>query len=599
MPEIKAPDSYFTGTSGEDIVKYYFKQWKIACTSLEKSDFGEDILCDIFASSEDGNTNIRTNLSFRAQVKTSLKIENEGYIRRTTNGFSVSISAALLQLWQKSYYPVILVIWDLSSNRGFWCAPLEGIKNKDISKQDTVSVHINNSNDFRTDGNEIRDYVEQYYSKFLKLSNSKFRCYIYPLWMPQYRLLTSMELISILEKNNEVNYRCLLANYLPAFLSSYNNLNMGAYLSCIEYIRESSSTDEYISNLKKFLIDLTIPFNDNSWVSFIISPIEIVATEAYRVVNEVTDWTCLSEIGNSLYSDRDYTFLLSDHYFYTEKVRATSGDQNFFIHGSGKFAVEILAVTWNSYAQKADEALMQSIFNRSFCVWDVSNCQERDIQQLIEWCENKLYTISFLDYDPGIILISHHAFSVGEFGTLLPGMETWEKFDEINFKSEEFIAEIPCGKLPEKTVYNDICKKYLHPDLNPTNEIVISYEQALAGEALRHDARVIRFIYYVKPTAKNFEYKFKKMASVIEKELKNKFVNFKLAYIPYEDINDIILEVVPPYNMSTIDAVNVIEPYFLQLMDCVFPFIDNSHNMAYYIKYLLDRWLPEEFVLKQ
>lgn len=598
MKDIKAPDSYFTGTSGEDIVKYYFKQWKIACTSLEKSDFGEDILCDIFASSEDGNTNIRTSLSFRAQVKTSFKIENEGYIRRTTNGFSVSISTALLQLWQKSYYPVILVIWDLSANHGFWCAPLEDIKHQDISRQDTISIHIDKSNDFQAGGSMIRKYVEEYYNKFLKLDNSKLRCYIYPLWMPQYRLFTSFELLRILGKNSGVNYRCFLASYLPVFLSSYNNLNMGAYLSCIEYIKESNSTDEYLSNLKNFLLDLSLPINDNSWVSFIISPIEIVTTNAYRVVNEVTDWTCFSKIRNLLYADYDYTFLLTDHYFHTEKVRATSGDQNFFIHDSGKFAVEILAGTWNSYAQRADENLMQNVFNRSFCVWDISSCQEKDIQQLIEWCGNKSYEISFLDDDPGIVLISHFAFATGEFGDLLPGMDTWEKFDEINFKSEEFIAQIPCGKLPEDTVYHNICKKYLHPDSNPTNEIITSYELTLAGEALRHDERVIRFICYVHPIAKNFELKFQKIAAIIDKEIKNKFVNFKLDHIPYKDINDIILEVMPFYNMSTIDAVNIAEPLFIKLLDCIFPLIDNSHNMAYYIKYLLDRWLPEEFVLK-
>jgi len=596
MQGIKAPDSYFTGNSGEDIVKYYLKQWKIVCTSLGSSDFGEDILCDIFASSEDGKANIRTSLSFRTQVKTSFKIENEGYIRCTTNGFSVSISTALLQLWQKSYYPVILVIWDLSANRGFWCAPLEDIKNQDISEQDTISIHIDKSNDFLAGGSVIKKYVEEYYNKLLKLCNSKLRCYVYPLWMPQYRLFTSFELLRILEKRVGVNNRCILASYLPVFLASYNNLNMGAYLSCIEYVKESNSTDDYLSSLKKVLLDLLIPINNNSWVSFIISPIEIVTTDAYRVVNEVTDWACFSKIGNLLYADHDYTFLLTDHYFHTKKVRATSGDQNFFIHDSGKFAIEILSKAWNSYAQRADENLIQNVFNRSFCVWDISSCQDKDIQQLIEWCENKTYKVSFLDDDPGIILISHYAFDTGEFGYLLPGMDVWEEFDEISFKSEEFIAQIPCGKLPEGVVYNNICSKYLHPHSDQTNEIITSYELTLTGEALRHDERVIRFICYVHPTIENFELKIREIADIIGKELKNKFVNFKLAYIPYKDISDIILEVIPLYDMPTIDAVNIVEPHFLKLLDCVFPFIDNSHNMAYYVKYLLDRWLPEEFV---
>lgn len=597
MSEIKAPDSYFTGAAGEDIVKYYFKQWKISCTSLEKSDFGEDILCDIFATSDDGTTNIRTNLSFRAQVKTSLKIENDGYIRRTSDGFSVSISTSLLQLWQKSYYPIILVIWDLSANHGFWCAPLEDIKNQDITKQDTISIHIKSSDDFRLSGKRIRNYIEEYYNKLLKLDNSKLRCYIYPIWMPQYRLFTLTELLNILKEDNNVKYQSFLASYLPVFLASYNNLNMGSYVYCIEYIQESNSTDEYISNLKNILINLSKTVDEKSWISFVISPIEIVTTEAYRVISEVTDWNCFSKIENLLYADFEYTFSISDRYFPTKKVRATSGDENFFIHDSGKFAVEIFVKTWNSYAQKADIDLMQNIINRSFCIWDISNCKKREINQIIKWCEKKGCNISFLDNDPEIIIISNYAFSVGDFGTFLPGMDSWEKFDGINFKSEDFIAQIPYGKLPEDIVYQKICKKYLHLDSDFKNEIITTYEQTLSGEVLRHDERLIRFICYVHIIAEDFENIFRKKADMIEKELKNKFVNSNLAFVPYEDINDIILEVVPFINMSTFDAVNIVEPYFLNLLDEIFPYLDNSHNMAYYIKYQLDRWLPEEFVV--
>lgn len=598
VSEIKAPDSYFTGTAGEDIVKYYFKQWKIACTSLEKSDFGEDILCDIFATSEDGTTNIRTNLSFRAQVKTSFKIEDEGYIRRTNDGFSVSISTKLLQLWQKSYYPVILVIWDLSANHGFWCAPLENIKNQNIAKQDTISVHIKKSNDFRLGGKKIRNYVEEYYNKLLKLDNSKFRCYIYPIWMPQYRLFTLTELLSILKEDNNIKCQSFSANYLPVFLASYNNINMGGYIYCIEYIQESNSTNEYISKLKNILINLSITVDEKSWVSFVISPIEIVTTEDYRVISEVTDWTCFSKIEKFLYADFEYTFLISDHYFPTKKVRATSGDENFFIHNSGKFAVELFVKTWNSYAQRADIDLIQNIINRSFCIWDISNCKKKEINQIIKWCKKKGYNISFLDNEPGIIIISHFAFSVGDFGTLLPGMDSWKKFDQINLRSEDLIAQIPYGKLPEKAVYQKICKNYLHLDSNFENEIISTYELTLTGEALRHDERLIRFICYVQIITEEFEIIFRKKADMIFKtELKNRFVNFNLAFVPYKDFNDIILEVVPFMNMSTFDAVNILEPYFLSFLDEISPYLDNSHNTAYYIKYQLDRWLPEEFVV--
>ncbi|MDO7787883.1 DUF4365 domain-containing protein [Desulforamulus aquiferis] len=597
MPYIKAPNSYFTGTSGEDIVKYYLKQWKIVCTPLEKSDFGEDILCDIFASSGDGKTNIRTNLSFRVQVKTTLKIEDEGYIRRTAKGFSVSISSALLQLWQKSYYPVIVVIWDLTDNRGFWCTPVEGIKNQDIFSQDTKSIHIDISNDFQSGEEEIKKYVNNYYNNLLKLGNSKYRCYIYPLWMPQYRLFTSFEILGILGNNTE-NYKCFLNDFLPTFITSYNNLNLGGYLACIQYIQNANSINEYLSYLKDYLMSLSIRVKDNLWVSFIISPIEIVTTNAYRVVNEVTDWTCFSKIGNILYTDFDYTFILSDMYFYTEKIRATSGDQNFIIHESGRFAVEVLTAGCNSFAQKTDNSLRYKILNRSFCLWDVSSCNENEIQQLLEWCKRKECILSYLHDKPGIVLISHHSFVVGNSGIFLPGMETWEKFDKINFKSEKFISEIPNGKLPEDNVYDNICNKYIFSHSEPPDEILTSFENALAGEALRHDARIIRFICYIKATKQNFEVEFQKISVTIEKNLESKFVEVKLDYLKYEDLNEIVLEVRPFFNISTKEVVNITEQHFLELLDYLGPFIEDSTNMAYYVKYLLDRWLPEELVTK-
>lgn len=168
---VKAPDSYFTGTSGEDIIKAIFKQWKIACTPLEKSDFGEDILCDIFAFSESEKTNVRTNLSFRAQVKTSLQFSEDGYIRKTEEGFSISISTALLKLWQKSFYPVVVVIWELSTGEGYWCVPLEQFQNNSIPSQETCTLHFSFSSSFLTGKEKIQRYVEEYYNSIFKLTS--------------------------------------------------------------------------------------------------------------------------------------------------------------------------------------------------------------------------------------------------------------------------------------------------------------------------------------------------------------------------------------------------------------------------------------------
>lgn len=598
MPDIKAPNTYFTGGSGEDIVKFYLKQWKISCTSIEKSDFGEDILCDIFASSDDGTTNIRTNLSFRTQVKTTEKIDNDGYIRLTKKGFSVSISTALLQLWQKSYFPVIIVIWDLSANKGFWGIPDKYEKELNNTSNDTLTIHIKKENDFCTSGDSIKNYVRDYYAKIFKLEFSKYRCLIYPLSMPSYRLLTAYELYNITEIKSRVDVKGHLADYEPTFLVSYNNLNLGGSLYFIEYLQEATSTDEYISSLKNYILGLKISNKSNEWISFVVSPIEIITTNDDRVISRLTDWTCFSQFKNGLYNDYDFTFSLSDDYFYSEAVRATSGKQNYFVHKSGRYAVEIFARGCYSYASKKDDELRNTIYKHSFCVWDISTCKEPEIEQLIEWCKNKSYNIEFLEEDQGFVVISHSLFFVGKSGVLLPGVITWETFDQINFTSKDFVQQIPWGKLPNESTYISLCEKYFNINSEPITEIITPYEETIQGAALRHDERVIRFICYIETLENNFEQEFQKVSTAMEKELKKKFRDINFVFEPYADLNDIIFEFKPFYYMSTKDAVDIAEVYFLTLLDSLSTFINDSKNMAYYIKYLLDRWLPEGLVSK-
>ena len=51
--DIKAPNSYFTGNIGELSTNLIYQRNHIECTSLGKSDFGEDLFCDIFSGSKE------------------------------------------------------------------------------------------------------------------------------------------------------------------------------------------------------------------------------------------------------------------------------------------------------------------------------------------------------------------------------------------------------------------------------------------------------------------------------------------------------------------------------------------------------------------
>ena len=160
--DVKALNSYFTGNIGELSVNLIYQINNIVCTPLGTSDFGEDLLCDIFSLSKDKEASIRTQFSFRTQVKTTEDIKKEGYIRRTVKGLSISLSTGLLKIWEQSYYPVVLVLWEISSNTGYWCFPTEQIEISSLENETiNISVEFNNTFDDngiqRTGGHNVKN----------------------------------------------------------------------------------------------------------------------------------------------------------------------------------------------------------------------------------------------------------------------------------------------------------------------------------------------------------------------------------------------------------------------------------------------------------
>jgi len=110
-------DAQNLGDIGEKTVQLILTKYKWTA-DLIKSDFGEDIDCNIFID------NIRTNYHLRCQVKSTKK--DSKYINELINGdFSVSINSGLLRAWISSYFPVFLVIYEEDSDLCYWTSPIE------------------------------------------------------------------------------------------------------------------------------------------------------------------------------------------------------------------------------------------------------------------------------------------------------------------------------------------------------------------------------------------------------------------------------------------------------------------------------------------
>ncbi|SEP14142.1 DUF4365 domain-containing protein [Propionispora vibrioides] len=551
--DVKALDSYFSGNIGELSANLIYQKNNIVCTPLGTSDFGEDLLCDIFSLSKDNKANIRTQFSFRTQVKTTKDIKSEGYIRQTTKGLSISLSTGLLKIWQQSYYPVVLVIWECSSDTGYWCFPTEQIETSSLEK-DTLSISIELNNFFDAKGvQRIREQVESYYSNIYKIDKAKYKCIIYPIWMPKYRLFTSMETFDLVPDNNDkVKVICNLSDMLPAFLSSYNNCNHGGLLSGIEYSDKSKSLNRFLEDINSFIKKIRRNLFDNEWISFVISPVEIISEIDDRIISNLTDWSCFSIIGNNIVSDFAYTYDIGTDYIYSEKMRAASDDQEFFVHSSGDFAIETFSTGFSFFTRKSDFQLMTTLYSKSFCIIDISKCSSIEVEEIAAWCNENNYRFIELADDEDKLAISHMFFEPGSFGMFLPGTPTWKEWDVLNFDSEEFLSKLPYGTSVDLIEKQRIFNKYFQHNEQISDLCLLRHSQALHSEALCHNDRLIRFVTYIELI--NIA-EYNERFIVARQSLKEVCKHFKLYYDSYEDIVDVILEVQPLLTESTQETV--------------------------------------------
>ena len=205
------------------------------------------------------------------------------------------------------------------------------------------------------------------------------------------------------------------------------------------------------------------------------------------------------------------------------------------------------------------------------------------------------YRFVELSNDKNKIAITHKLFDITNVGTFLPGVVTWKDWDELEFETEEFLAQVPFGNPLEPKEKEMIFDKYFQKekyfDLSS-----LQYSQTLNGEALNHGNRNIKFVTYVGIFDEDecgiyFE--------DVRKKLKEKLNYFELYYEIYEDMSNIILEICPEIHQSTKRVVSLVEKIYHELVVNIRKHSSRQENMGYYIKYCLDRWIPEKLVGKR
>lgn len=286
---------------------------------------------------------------------------------------------------------------------------------------------------------------------------------------------------------------------------------------------------------------------------------------------------------------------MSDEYVYSEKVRALSDEQEFYVHNSGDFAVEIFSSAFSAYTRKTNLELISAIRNKSFCILDISQCSAKEVEQIAVWCSEQEYRFVELNNDKSKIVITHKLFDVTNVGTFLPGIVTWQDWDELQFETKKFLEQIPFGiplnSKEKEIIFNKYFQKEKYNDL-----CLLRYSQTLYAEALDHGNRNIKFVTYVGIFDKHECAIYFENA---QKELKEILNCFELYYEIYDGMSNIILDICPELNQSTHQIVILVEKIYRDLVVRIRKFSSRQENMGYYVKYCLDRWIPEKLVGKR
>lgn len=593
--------NHLIGSFGENMVSAILNSWGISTIPTGDSDYGEDLICDILVGSDSKNRILKTNLTFRVQVKTTEDNLQKSYIRDLGDKFAISIKTNTLKRWLNSYFPVVVVIWDQEISEGFWCIPNE--KNIDLkSQQSTNTIYFYKENKFKESEDKIKDSIRSYYNNLLKLSDSKYSCEIIPFYMPNYKMINKIDYPKDLSKN--IVY--LNFAFLPSHIASYNFLNIfDNSIYGIRVEKKSDSLEDFIKEIEKTIKKFcNINLKEKEWISFLVSPINIITLQEEKLSTKMTNWSSYSLIEDNLVTDYNYTFPIysqkfKENYHYTQKIRSFSLDNNYFIHKSGKFAVEIFATTKESiFNIKMKENIIEK-YKYNLCLLDISTCREKEKENLFEWCDKEGHACYYVEDMSGVMVIANPMFKIGDYGTLISFPLNWDEKNKKSYSSKKFIESIPTGEIVSKNILNKFYKNYLNIDMNKLkdDECVFSFEDMHMGFLMNHEKRNVVFTFYAENYKSDLEDIILKMANEIENNNRH-IKELRLEYKLFQNnIMEIYLIIVPNYNVSSEKAISKTECIFWDIIDNILAYLDKENiSMADMIKYRGQRYFPSEFI---
>lgn len=561
-------NSQTLGNIGETTIQLIFQKYKWTADII-KSDFGEDIDCNVFID------NTRTNYHLRCQVKSTTK--DSKYIKQLKNGdYSVSISSGLLKAWLSSYFPVFLIVYEEDSNTCYWTIPTKQILNNPSKlEKNNPTIRVSRNNTFNdTSKNEILKEVIDFYHKILRLDEASLECLVTPVLMPNYRVIPFQNYLNFIY-NNDILASSIGSEFvelLPSWMTILKRLEPLNTLPSIKLSSSNQDLNEFLNNLKQKLKTFNYAIKEGEWISFIVNPIKIISNTS-SWINELTDWHSYSKFADdTIVSDNDYNFEVPDGFLRQISRRARSWDFFHYVKPKNDISIQFFSsheVT--PTIQNIDKIHYKNIKGQ-LILWE---CRREEIEKILCLLENLDLVVQIIDDSKEICLIAiTSSFFIPNLGLYSVAMD-WESFEKGNVRNKLEKHKL-IGVMPGNE-YEGIVPEFLDELLNRQSKnkysnVLVTEVDYIPGFPLIHNERLINVSRF-QMIKEEFINDIQKKINEFKSSFKNDFqIDFSLVDGTWEiPIYEMSINWKPNLYSSSKDEFINIESKILEIFNCILP----------------------------
>jgi hypothetical protein len=575
------PSTHIIGDVGETAMALVLKKWGWTA-DIVSSDYGEDLDCFIFVD------NRRTSLHFRCQVKSTADTEDD--VRHLKSGdFSVSISTSTCKQWLLSYFPVLLVVYDSTTERIWWGDATEQVRKKmNKLSQKTITLHV--SRLLAESQSQVTDTVQQFYSQLMRLSSKALMCQVYPVIMPGYRAIPMDQIIHAkssrkLPKDVRIEFTTGNKNWLPAWTTSIKTLEQ-YFVTGLAVTTTGRDIHDFSTLLRNALLNLPLSIAASEWVSYVCSPVEFKVNDEVNSENsiwnkELTPWRNYTRLGSVLVSDDDYAFATPAGFLRQVARRATSWEKFHHVDPLRDVSIQLFALVAATPGERWDIQAMRQHIEGQFIPWICDSTEVDQLNKLLLPLELAFRKVPDIPSPPGqdTGIICTFFFDPG-VGLFTPA-HAWSEFTDGTVKSNlegaQLVSKLP-GQAGPAEVSELILGMFGNLRDDPPASFITTEMENNSGLPLDHRERRIQVQRFREVTALNRDL-VDKILEQCKKDIVRQLGESRWAECsfdlfeawPYEQVVELSVVWQPPFEESSAQSFERLEPTVLCAFDKILP----------------------------